>query len=57
MKWQLMDNAITLSEKIKMAYFTLTSNKFTNGPKVKELEAKWSEWVGCKHSLLSLIHI
>lgn len=51
MKWQLMDNAITLSEKIKMAYFTLTSNKFTNGPKVKELEAKWSEWVGCKHSL------
>ena len=51
MKWQLMDNAITLSEKIKMAHFVLTSNKFTNGPKVREFESAWSKWAGCKHSL------
>ena len=26
--------------------------KLTNGPKVKELESKWSEWLGVKHSLM-----
>ena len=46
-----MDNAITLSEKIKMAHFVLTSNKFTNGPKVREFESLWSNWVGAKYSL------
>ena len=51
MKWPLMDNAITLSEKIKMAHFVLTSNKFTNGPKVREFESLWSSWVGAKYSL------
>lgn len=49
--WRLMDNAITFSEKVKMALFVLTSNKFTNGPKVKEFEDVWSKWVGSKHSL------
>lgn len=49
--WRLMDNAITFSEKVKMALFVLTSNKFTNGPKVKEFEDVWSKWVGSKYSL------
>ena len=26
--------------------------KLTNGPKVKEFEQKWSEWLGVKHSLM-----
>lgn len=26
--------------------------KLTNGPKIKELENKWSEWLGVKHSLM-----
>jgi CDP-6-deoxy-D-xylo-4-hexulose-3-dehydrase len=34
-----------------MAHFVLTSNKFTNGPKVKDFESAWSKWAGCKHSL------
>ena len=46
-----MDNAITFSEKIKMALFVLSSNKFTNGPKVKQFEDVWSKWVGSKYSL------
>lgn len=46
-----MDNAITFTEKLKLAYFVLTTNKFTNGPKVKEFEAVWSKWVGSKHSI------
>ena len=50
-KWLLMENAITFSQKLKLASFILTSNKFTNGPKVREFEKVWSKWVGSKHSL------
>src|SRR5688572_6407368 len=25
--------------------------QLTNGPKIREFEAKWSEWLGVKHSL------
>ena len=34
-----------------MASFCLSSNRFTNGPKVRKFESKWSEWLGSKHSL------
>jgi CDP-6-deoxy-D-xylo-4-hexulose-3-dehydrase len=51
LSWRLMDNAITFKQKIKLAHFVLTSNKFTNGPKVREFENVWSKWVGAKHSL------
>jgi CDP-6-deoxy-D-xylo-4-hexulose-3-dehydrase len=51
LSWRLMDNAITFRQKLKLAYFVLTSNKFTNGPKVCEFENVWSKWVGSKHSL------
>lgn len=51
LSWLLMDNAITFTEKLKLAYFVLTTNKFTNGPKVREFEAVWSKWVGAKHSI------
>jgi len=51
LSWRLMDNAITFRQKLKLAYFVLTSNKFTNGPKVREFESVWSKWVGSKHSL------
>lgn len=34
-----------------MASFCLFSNRFTNGPKVRQFESKWSEWLGSKHSL------
>ena len=51
LSWRLMDNAITFQQKLKLAYFVLTSNKFTNGPKVREFENVWSKWVGAKHSL------
>lgn len=46
-----MENTITLSDRLKMALFLLTSDKLTNGPKVREFEKKWSEWLGVKHSL------
>ena len=46
-----MYNAINFVEKLKLACFILTTNKFTNGPKVRKFEDAWSNWVGAKHSL------
>ena len=51
MYWPLMEETITLKDRLKMAFFILTSSRLTNGPKVRQLEEKWSEWWGVKHSL------
>jgi CDP-4-dehydro-6-deoxyglucose reductase, E1 len=51
MYWSLMEDTITFSDRLKMASFLLTSSRLTNGPKVREFEKKWSEWLGVKHSL------
>ena len=51
MYWPLMEDAITLKDRLKMAWFVLSSSRLTNGPKVRQLEEKWSEWLGVKHSL------
>lgn len=51
MKWQLMENAVSFSDKLKLIKFILSSDKFTNGEKVRELEFAWNEWLGSKHSL------
>jgi len=49
--WLLMNNAITFKQKVKLASFVLSTNRFTNGAKVREFESLWSKWVGSKHSL------
>ena len=41
MKWPLMRNNITLSDRFQLAKFVLTSDRFTNGKKVREFESKW----------------
>ena len=51
MYWPLMEDTISFSDRLKMATFLLTSSSLTNGPKVREFEKKWSEWLGVKHSL------
>ena len=51
MYWPLMEETITLKDRLKMASFVLTSSRLTNGPKVREFEEKWSQWLGVKHSL------
>lgn len=50
-KWPLMKNNITLSDRFNLSKFVLTSNRFTNGVKVRKFEQKWSEWLGAKYSL------
>ena len=46
-----MKNTLSFMDRVKLAKFILTSDKFTQGEKVEEFENKWSEWLGCKHSL------
>ena len=51
MRWPLMGETITFTDRLKMAHFALTAPKFTNGEKVKQFEKEWSNWLGAKHSL------
>ena len=50
----LMDDNITRDDANSVIEFLQQDPlpKLTNGPKVKELEDKWSEWLGVKHSLM-----
>lgn len=50
--WQLINDSITKEDKKALTDFINTDGvRFTNGEQVKEFERKWSEWVGCKHSV------
>lgn len=49
--WPLMENAFTVEDKMELVKFILTSDQWTNGPKVKEFEDAWSKWLGSKYSL------
>ena len=51
LKWPLMKDNLTLSDRVRMASFCLFSDRFTNGPKVRQFESEWSQWLGSKHSL------
>lgn len=50
--WPLMKNAISFKDKYRLIKFLITSDRYTNGPKVKEFEKLWAEWVGSKHALM-----
>jgi CDP-6-deoxy-D-xylo-4-hexulose-3-dehydrase len=50
-KWPLMKNTLSFMDRVKLAKFVLTSDKFTQGKKVEQFEREWSNWLGCKHSL------
>ena len=51
MFWPLMKDCITQEDKKSLVDFINTSNRYTNGPKVKEFEKNWNKWLGTKHSL------
>jgi CDP-6-deoxy-D-xylo-4-hexulose-3-dehydrase len=46
-----MKNTISVGDRLKLAKFVLTSDRFTAGKKVKEFEKQWSNWLGCEESL------
>lgn len=47
----LMSDNIDRSDIECLIAFLQESNRFTNGPKVREFEAAWSEWLGVKYSV------
>ena len=51
MFWPLMKDCITQKDKDELVNFIKTSNRYTNGPQVKEFEKQWSQWLGVEHSL------
>ena len=51
-KWPLINNNISEEDKKVLAKFILNTDRFTNGPKVREFENKWSEWLGVKYSVM-----
>lgn len=51
MRWPLMGETITFTDRLKMAHFALTAKKFTFGEKVEKFEAEWNNWLGSKYSL------
>ena len=50
--WPLINNNISTEDKKHLADFIINSDRFTNGPKVKEFEEVWSEWLGVKYSVM-----
>ena len=50
--WPLINDNISQSDREVLADFCLNGERFTNGPKVKEFENIWSEWLGTKHSVM-----
>ena len=50
-KWPLINNNISQQDKRALSDFVLNTDRFTNGPKVKEFEKAWSDWLGIKHTV------
>lgn len=46
-----MKSTINWRDKYELIKFIVLSDRFTNGPKVREFEEAWSRWLGSKYSL------
>lgn len=49
--WPLMKDTITKKDRLRMIKFVATTDRFTNGEKVKQFEHEWNSWLGSRHSL------
>ncbi|QDK47102.1 CDP-4-keto-6-deoxy-D-glucose-3-dehydrase [Bdellovibrio sp. ZAP7] len=50
-RWPLIQNNITDADKTALVKHIMTSDRFTQGEKVKKFEQEWSKWLGVKHSI------
>lgn len=50
LNWKLMYNNITSKDKKVLINFIKSSDRFTNGPRVRQFEKNWSKWLGIKYS-------
>jgi CDP-6-deoxy-D-xylo-4-hexulose-3-dehydrase len=51
-KWPLINNNISYNDRKVLSDFILNTDRFTNGPKVKQFEQEWSKWLGTKYSVM-----
>jgi CDP-6-deoxy-D-xylo-4-hexulose-3-dehydrase len=50
--WPLINDNVSPTDRQVLSDFILSGERLTNGPKVKEFEKTWSEWLGTKHSVM-----
>ena len=50
--WSLINDNVSQTDRQVLSDFILSGERLTNGPKVKEFERIWSEWLGVKHSVM-----
>jgi len=50
--WPLINDNVSPTDRQVLSDFILSGERLTNGPKVKEFEKIWSEWLGVKHSVM-----
>src|SRR3954469_12252349 len=50
--WPLMSEGITAEDRAEVAKFILDNDRLTMGQKVREFEAEWSKWLGCRYSVM-----
>ena len=50
--WPLINDNVSPIDRQVLSDFILSGERLTNGPKVKEFERIWSEWLGVKHSVM-----
>jgi CDP-6-deoxy-D-xylo-4-hexulose-3-dehydrase len=46
-----MKDTLTWCDRVKLAKFVMTADRFTQGKKVEEFEDAWSKWLCVEHSL------
>lgn len=51
MRYPLISNNVTKEDINCLIDFLKDSDRFTNGPKVREFEEEWSKWLGVNYSL------
>lgn len=49
--WPLQKNTMGRQERLALAKFVLTADRFTNGPECRQFEEEWSQWLGVPYSL------
>ena len=49
--WKLMENIIEKDDIDALTNFLNNSDRFTNGPKVKEFEKNFSRYIGSKYTV------
>lgn len=49
--WPLMKDTFSFFDRLNLAKFILTSDRFTQGIEVAKFENEWSKWIGSKHSV------